>query len=319
MRSFFTMAPSYRARPARRVPWTGGRAPREARAVPGPLDGPDPPLDRTGALEVDGASLHLRRWIPPAGRSVRAPVALVHGFGEHVGRHDLLARDLAARGHEVVACDQRGHGRSPGPRVLLEDLETALDDLDALVRAARGDGGAAGPPVLFGHSMGGAFAAAYAATRPGRVRALVLSGPAVHLPLLPRARTAPARLLAHVAPRTPVARISPARLSRDPEEVQAFVRDPLCWHGRVPVATASTMHGAGALALDEARALSIPLLVVHGERDTVVPVVASRILVASVASGDRELVETEHGAHEPLHDLCRDEVLRLVGDWVDAH
>jgi alpha-beta hydrolase superfamily lysophospholipase len=41
-----------------------------------------------------------------------AAVLLLHGFGEHAGRHALTMAALAQRGIAVYAYDHRGHGRS---------------------------------------------------------------------------------------------------------------------------------------------------------------------------------------------------------------
>ena len=62
----------------------------------------------------DGLSLRLRIW--PAGEPRRGAVVLVHGLGEHIDRYDHVARRLNGQGFAVVGHDQRGHGRSPGPR-----------------------------------------------------------------------------------------------------------------------------------------------------------------------------------------------------------
>ena len=43
-----------------------------------------------------------------------AAVLLMHGFGEHAGRHAATMDRLAGCGIAVYAYDQRGHGRSPG-------------------------------------------------------------------------------------------------------------------------------------------------------------------------------------------------------------
>ena len=55
----------------------------------------------------DGPRLALRRADGP-GR----PFLLVHGLSSNARLWDGTARLLAAAGHQVVAVDQRGHGRS---------------------------------------------------------------------------------------------------------------------------------------------------------------------------------------------------------------
>ncbi len=78
--------------------------------------------------------------------------------------------------HRIIAFDQRGHGRSP--RFTAEQREghpgdVLVDDLVGLLEQLPS------PPVVVGHSVGGAVALAVAVRRPELVRALVLEDPAV--------------------------------------------------------------------------------------------------------------------------------------------
>jgi pimeloyl-ACP methyl ester carboxylesterase len=79
------------------------------------------------------------------------------------------------RAYAILAPDQRGHGASPRftpaqmaahpGDVMVDDVIALLEQLDA-------------PPVLVGHSLGGAVALAAAVRRPDLVRTLVLEDPA---------------------------------------------------------------------------------------------------------------------------------------------
>lgn len=94
-----------------------------------------------------GLRLALRRADGP-GR----PFLLVHGLSSNARVWDGVARCLAAAGHEVVAVDQRGHGRSDEPA---EGYTTdrCADDLLALVDALGLVGDQA--PIAVGQSWGG--------------------------------------------------------------------------------------------------------------------------------------------------------------------
>jgi alpha-beta hydrolase superfamily lysophospholipase len=209
--------------------------------------------------------------------------------------------------------DLRGHGRSEGPRANIERLEWALADLDQLVgRAGVG-------VVMLGHSMGGALAAAYAATRPGKLRGLVLSAPAVHLASRPAWQVWPVRALAAVAPGTGVAGVRPEGLSRDPQVVESFRKDPLVWHGRAPARTVIEMYRAGRAALRAAGELTVPLLMVHGEADPVVPVSSSKQFFSAIAATDKELLILPGFRHEPHQDVGKDAVIARIVEWVVLH
>jgi pimeloyl-ACP methyl ester carboxylesterase len=105
----------------------------------------------------------MRVW--EAGRG--EPILLVHGLGGSGRYFERLAARLDGR-FLVVAPDLAGFGSSDKPK-LGYDRAAHLEDLDAV---ARGFGDRA--PVVAGHSLGGLFAALWAARRPGTVRALAI-------------------------------------------------------------------------------------------------------------------------------------------------
>jgi pimeloyl-ACP methyl ester carboxylesterase len=96
------------------------------------------------------------------------PIVFIHGMGTAASTWDACAEALADR-YLTIAVDLPGHGDSPCP----EDRaaftrDAALADLD-LVLAELG-----GPAVLVGHSLGGYWALAHAATRPNVARGIVV-------------------------------------------------------------------------------------------------------------------------------------------------
>jgi pimeloyl-ACP methyl ester carboxylesterase len=100
------------------------------------------------------------------------PLVLVHGVGCD---HSFMAPQFDAfRGtHRVVTVDLRGHGRSDKPQQnytiggFAGDLPWSLREL------------ALAPPVIIGHSMGGAIALELAAREPERLAGVVLLDSAV--------------------------------------------------------------------------------------------------------------------------------------------
>ncbi len=95
-----------------------------------------------------------------------APFVLVHGLASNLRLWDGVAEELHARGHTVVALDQRGHGRSDAPDGGY-DLDTAVADLGALARALGLD-----RPILCGQSWGGNVVLELAWRRPETVRGI---------------------------------------------------------------------------------------------------------------------------------------------------
>lgn len=107
----------------------------------------DDPLRDDEVVLPGGPRLALRRADGP-GR----PFLLVHGLSSNSRVWDGVARRLAAAGHQVVAVDQRGHGRSEEPPDGYT-TDRCADDLLALVELLGLVGDRA--PVAVGQSWGG--------------------------------------------------------------------------------------------------------------------------------------------------------------------
>ncbi|MGQ0467870.1 MAG: lysophospholipase [Sporichthyaceae bacterium] len=256
--------------------------------------------------DLELGNLVVRIW-EPAGPAVRV-VLLLHGYGEHSGRYEHVAARLLADGAVVYGPDHRGHGRSAGERVLIEDLGAIVDDVERLAEVAR----AAHPglPVaVVGHSMGGVIATRYAQTYPG-FAALALSGPVIGgNPLIQ------SLLAMDPIPEIP---IDPAVLSRDPEVGEAYAADELVWHGPFKRPTLVALFAA-IDAIAAGPVLELPVLWMHGEEDALAPLDATKVAVDKVLGHD-VLSRIYRGArHEIFNEINSGEVLEDLATFLKAH
>ena len=266
----------------------------------------------------DGISLHLRHWpcTPALGT-----VLVVHGLGEHCGRHAALAGRLNEWGWHVVGYDQRGHGASPGVRGRLDEDDDLLHDLSrviAHVRSAR-----PGRLVLLGHSMGGLVAARFVAGGlPGRgeawyreVDALVLSSPALAADLS-GLQSLLLRLLGSIAPDVTIGNgLKPAWLSRDPAVVQAYVGDRLV-HDRVSARLVRFIVDSGERVRALAAQWRTPTLLMYAGADRCV---APRGSAAFAEAAPRHLVSVRRFDglyHELFNEPEREQVLDRLQAWL---
>lgn len=104
----------------------------------------------------------MRVWEAGSGE----PLLMIHGLGGSGRYFDRLAARVSDR-FRVVAPDLAGFGTSDKPDVAY-DREMHLDDLDAVCEELELNG----PTIVAGHSLGGLFAALWAARRPDSVRGL---------------------------------------------------------------------------------------------------------------------------------------------------
>lgn len=118
----------------------------------------------------DGVKTYYRRY-RAGGQAGKAPVICLHGLTRNSKDFAELAPGVAAAGHEVIAVDVRGRGRSdhdPNPEnytpaVYVQDVIGVLDQ-------AGWD-----EAIFIGTSMGGLMMMILAALEPGRIRASVIN------------------------------------------------------------------------------------------------------------------------------------------------
>jgi alpha-beta hydrolase superfamily lysophospholipase len=268
-----------------------------------------------GTLDgVGGVELFWQHWSPP---TPRATVVLAHGASEHSGRYAWTAEQLAERGYETYALDHRGHGRSEGPRAYVDRMENVVADLDQLVDRARA--AASGPVFLLGHSMGGTVALAYTMEHQDKLDGLVLSAPLAALEAASPVERVAARVLSAVVPKLGLVPIDSTLVSRDPEVVRDYDDDPLNHHGKLPARTISELAGTIATFPDGVARFTLPLLVMHGTADTLVPPAATDMIEARAGSEDKTVIRYDGLYHELLNEPERDRVLRDIADWLDVH
>jgi pimeloyl-ACP methyl ester carboxylesterase len=109
--------------------------------------------------------LHYLDW----GGEARIPALAFHGFALNCHSWDEVAPALRTR-VRLHAFDARGHGHSDRAAELKHySRKHMVRDIERIVSELQLD-----RPVVFGHSMGGMNAMAFAAHHPDRLRALVL-------------------------------------------------------------------------------------------------------------------------------------------------
>lgn len=261
--------------------------------------------------------LYRQSWLPD--KPARAAILLVHGLGEHSGRYENFATHCTTRGFAVHAADHHGHGRSEGLRGHVERFSVYLDGLRALRDDARRRD-ADLPLFLLGHSMGGLIAAAFLGEDQASFRGCVLSGPALRSDAEPHALVlAVVRLISWLAPTVPLIGLDPSGVSRDPAVVAAYVRDPLVHHGKATARLITELSSTMRATLAAAPAITLPLLVMHGDADVLTSPGGSQALYDAAGSDDKTLRLYPGLYHEIFNEPERDQVLGDMSAWLEAH
>ncbi|HVF32093.1 MAG TPA: alpha/beta hydrolase [Acidimicrobiales bacterium] len=292
-------------------------------------------MEERTLVDVHGIELFTRWWPVDTPQGI---VLISHGASEHTGRYDRFARALNAAGLAVAALDHRGHGRTvpaPGPATIGPGGGQALvDGVHALRQAATERFGTSSetPQFLFGHSLGSMIALAYLVQHSAGLAGGVLCG----FPVDPIETEAMVNLLRDVVSAgmrdEPMADLAPNVgpdggpprtrfdwLSRDADEVDRYVDDPLCGDGN-PLTYGYVLDLAEVVAEAAGRLGSIecPVLVIAGDQD---PAGANgdhpRKLVGALREAGRRVDATiyEGARHELLNETNRDEVTADVIEW----
>ena len=208
-----------------------------------------------------------RSWQP--GQPPRGTVVLLHGLN---GRKEFLlpvAERLAAVGLRSILYDSRAHGTSDGAYATFGARE--VDDAARVLDAAREKCGALGNVSVFGYSMGAAVALQWLPTMEQPASA-VLIAPFADLETVVRLR-AREQFGGWLAPALPVVRACVrCRAGFDPADIS-------------PQKSASHWDGA------------VPVLIVHGGNDRVIPLSQALQLNATLSAHHRTRTLVIPAAH----------------------
>lgn len=260
-------------------------------------------------------SAYWQAWLPPD--CIRAVVVIVHGLHEHSARYAHVGGWLAEAGFATYAADHRGHGRSDGRRANLERMALIVDDLSRFVRfAAERHPGA--PVFMVGHSLGGLIALHYATEPDTSLAGLVLSGPLVEVTVGSDLLKSLSGVLSALVPNLGVAAVNAhGKISRDPDVVRSYRRDPLVYLGKVKARTGAEILAATLTLPQRLPRLSVPLLLLHGTSDLICSPAGSTMVHDRVSSPDKTLRRYQNLYHEVFNEPERDEVLTDLVRWLN--
>jgi fermentation-respiration switch protein FrsA (DUF1100 family) len=224
---------------------------------------------------ADGVELFT--WFLPARSTARATVLFLHGNAENISTHYNNVAWMPADGFNVLVLDYRGYGKSAGT----PSLAGAQLDIDAALRALL-ERREVDPKriVLFGQSLGGALALHYAAHGPQRraLRAVIADSAFADYRLIVREKLA-----------------------------GFFLTWPLQW---LPALTVDNDYAPLASI---ASVSPLPLLLIHGARDAIVPSHHSERLYAAAAQPKELWLLPDAGHIQSVRDP---ELRRRLGDYV---
>jgi alpha-beta hydrolase superfamily lysophospholipase len=262
---------------------------------------------------ADGTPLFVADWPIETSATASRGIVLMHGLGEHCGRYPHVARFFNDCGYSVRAYDHRGHGRSGGARGDVPDADAITRDAKIVIEDfARG---LAAPPLLLGHSMGGLFAAYFAARALSPLGGLILSSPALSIRLSGAQRLL-LRILGVVAPGLGIPNGLQSRyLSHRQEVVDAYDNDPLV-HRKISARLLRAMLQAIEVTRAQACGADIRTLLVVAGDDHLVDASGSEDFFRKLAPGAGTMHRYPGYYHELFNETDAGRVFDDLRVWL---
>ncbi len=270
-------------------------------------------MGNTFTFKLHNVNLLGQYWKSPEEQAV---IVLVHGMGEHMLRfQDSVISHLLSSKFTVVALDLYGHGRSEGKRghcpsydALLDAVEYTINKTQQLFPNKK--------IYLYGHSLGGNIVINYTLRKQHAISGVIATSPFLRLAFTPpKWKLIVGRLLFKIYPSITLSNeLDVKAISRDVEEVANYKGDDLI-HNKISPMYSFPVFNAGEYALKHANTLQIPMLVLHGTGDQIIDYKAAEEFCNS--TNKAKLVLFEDGYHELHHDVCKEEFIETILNWLD--
>jgi len=278
--------------------------------------------EKTITSTSQGLNLHARYWTPKSDQ-FKGLVIICHGFGEHLGWYDEIGMLLAANGFLAFGHDHLGHGKSEGKRVIVNSISIYVDDVmqhAAAVKKQHQDGL---PIYVYGHSMGGMIAISAIIRNEQFFRGMILEGalivPDPH-------ETTPMKLLAvhllsPILPELQIGNIRVEQVTSDEDIQTKFQDDKLRWSGGFKLKMGLEFYKCLVDNRNKLNTITIPMLILHGQNDSLCDVVGSHTLHEESKSKDKTIKIYQGARHHLILENpdIREEVLTDILTWLLQH
>lgn len=256
------------------------------------------PIDEGYFSAADGEQLFYRFQ---TGIQSEKTILLIHGHGEHSGRYLKFFSRLKDLGRPIGIFDLRGCGRSGGYSVYVSRFEDYINDVSSFLDFLKTKYQVCLPICLFGHSLGGLIAAAWALERDGQISKLILSSPLFGIPMASAVRLL-VKVLDPLVSRWIIK--NPVRagfLTHDPEEVKRYLADPLIRRS-ITVRLAREMLRYTDFFRKGKVQFPFPVYILMAEKDYIVDPAATRRFFDRVKATEKKLEAFPGFFHEIFNE-----------------
>ncbi|MBI1908963.1 MAG: lysophospholipase [Deltaproteobacteria bacterium] len=268
---------------------------------------------RTGPAG-EGFSLYYQAWRVSSPKTI---LIFVHGLGEHSGRYKNLVTYFSPRNYTLYGYDQRGHGKSPGPRAHVDRFDLLLEDLDQLIRFVRKNEQCQKLFVI-GHSFGGQVLLNYCLDFPGNMDGAIFSSPNIRVafPISPL-KVRLAHFVDRFFPELSLPNdLNPDHISHDPAVVKAYTSDPLV-SKKITVRLGKEILDNQAVLMNRAGQFDTPSLFLHAGDDKICSRPATEEFFDKIPISDKVLKTYDGFYHELFNEIGQERVFGDIERWLE--
>ena len=128
-----------------------------------------------------------------------------------------------------------------------------------------------------------------------------------------------AKILSVLMPKAGVVPLEHEYISRDPQVVDAYIKDPLVYDGKTTARLGTECLSMMKRVEEEASLITLPIFILHGGDDKMVARGAAEMLEANVSSKDKTLKIYDGFYHEVHNDPGFETVLADILEWLESH
>lgn len=276
----------------------------------------------------DNLKIFGQYWVPEG--DIKAVVLLIHGTAFHCGLYDDAGKYLSSNGYVVCGTDLQGWGQSQGKgkNGYISSYDEYVDDISIVMKSLReeypekkifvlGENFGAIIP-LYGQIKnefyfdGFIFSGAFHKPNPK----VIFRMPGFAANMVRAVGGIGASMMPKKLPAVP-ADIGISLAVTDKEIENNIKNDPYVTRGLLPVSWANSLLKADKFIDPKLSSISQPTLLLHGQKDGLVPLASAEDLLNKISSKDKELKIISESGNAVLLDHSKYDALKDIIVWLD--
>ncbi|KAK7266794.1 hypothetical protein RIF29_19450 [Crotalaria pallida] len=285
-------------------------------------------IEESYEVNSKGFEIFCKSWFPEASKP-KAAVFYCHGYGDTCSFFfEGIARKLASSGYGVFAMDYPGFGLSEGLHSFIPSFDGLVDDvIEHYSKIKENPEFCSLPSFLFGQSMGGAVVLKIHLKQPKAWDGAILVAPMCKIAddmVPPKWLTT---ILIGMANFLPTYKLVPQKdlteaAFREPKKKEQAAYNVIAYKDNPRLLTALELLKTTEEIELRLKEVSLPLLILHGEADTVTDISVSKALYDKASCSDKTLKLYKDAFHSLLEGEPDEIITQVFGDiisWLDEH